>query len=52
MKKLLPMSVKQKDICEYIHKNHFRVLWKNNERDALLIAVEEIDRILKYVKKR
>ena len=50
MKKILPMNVKQKDICVHIHKKHYCVSWKKNRRDSLLNGVEEIDKNFNYVK--
>ena len=50
-KRILPRSVKQRNVCEYIQKNHYCVLWKKNRRDSLLNGVEEIERKFKYNKK-
>ena len=49
-KRILPQTVKQKNICVYIHKNHYCVIWKKNRKDSLLNGVEEIDRNFKHVK--
>ena len=49
-KRILPWSVKQKNICVYIHKNHYCVIWKKNRKDSLLNGVEEIDKNFKFVK--
>ena len=43
------MNVKQTDICVYIRKNHYCVLWKKNRRDSLFNRVEETDRNFKCV---
>ena len=51
-KRILPQSVKQKNICVYIHKNHYCVIWKKNRRDSLLNGVKEIDENFKYVKNK
>ena len=41
-KRILPRSVKQRDVYVYIHKNHYCVIWKKNRKDALPNGVEEI----------
>ena len=51
-KRILPQTVKQKNICVYIHKNHYCVIWKKNRKDSLLNGVNEIERIFKYVKNK
>ena len=51
-KRILPRIVKQKNLCVYIHKNHYCVIWKKNRKDSLLNDVNEIDRNFKYVKKK
>ena len=50
--KILPRTVKQKNICVYIHKNHYCVIWKKNRRDSLLNGVNEIENNFKYVKNK
>ena len=49
---ILPRTVKQKNICVYIHKNHYCVIWKKNRRDSLLNGVNEIDKNFKYIKNK
>ena len=49
-KRILPRSVKQKNICVYIHRNHYCVIWKKNRKDSLLNGVQEIENNFKYVK--
>ena len=49
-KKILPRTVKQKNICVYIHRNHYCVIWKKNRKDSLLNGVQEIENNFKYVK--
>ena len=51
-KRILPQSVKQKNICVYIQKNHYCVIWKKNRKDSLLNGVQEIDDNFKYVKNK
>ena len=51
-KRILPWTIKQKNICVYIHKNHYCVIWKKNRKDSLLNGVDEIDKIFKYVKNK
>ena len=51
-KRILPQTVKQKNICVYIHKNHYCVIWKKNRKDSLLNDVNEIGRNFKYVKNK
>ena len=51
-KRILPRTVQQKNICVYIHKNHFCVIWKKNRKDSLLNGVNEIDKNFIYVKKK
>ena len=50
--RILPQTVKQKDICVYIHKNHYCVIWKKNRKDSLLNGVNEIDKNFKYIKNK
>ena len=50
--RILPRTVKQRDKCVYIHKNHYCVIWKKNRRDSLLNGVKEVDENFKYVKNR
>ena len=49
-KKILPRTVKQRDVCLYIHKNQYFVNRKKNRKDALLNGVEGIEGSFKYVK--
>ena len=51
-KRILPRTVKQRDICVNIHKNHYCVIWKKNRKDSLLNGVEETDKNFKYVKNK
>ena len=51
-KRILPWTVKQKNICMHIHKNHYCVIWKKNRKDSLLNGIEEIDKNFKYVKNK
>ena len=50
--RILPRTVKQKNICVYIHKNHYCVIWKKNRRDFLLNGVNEIENNFKYIKNK
>ena len=52
VKGYVPRSVKQRDVCVYVQKNHFCVFWKENRKDASLNGVEEIETNFKYVKNR
>ena len=51
-KRILPQTVKQKNICVHIHNNHYCVIWKKNRKDSLLNGVEELDNNFKYVKNK
>ena len=51
-KRILPQTVKQKNICVYIHKNHSCVIWKKNRKDSLINGVNGIGRNFKYVKNK
>ena len=51
-KRILPRTVKQKNICVYIHKNHYCVIWKKNRKDSLLNGVKEIENNFRYVKNK
>ena len=42
-------NVKRKDICVYIHKNHYCVIWKKIRKDSLLNGAEEIERNFKHI---
>ena len=50
--RILPRTVKQKNISVYIHKNHYCVIWKKNRRDSLLNGVNEIENNFKYIKNK
>ena len=50
--RILPRTVKQKNICVHIHKNHYCVIWKKNRKDSLLNGVNEIDENFRYVKNK
>ena len=50
--RILPRTVKQKNICVCIHKNHYCVIWKKNRRDSLLNGVNEIENNFKYIKNK
>ena len=49
-KRILPRTVEQKNICVYIHKNHYCVIWKHKRKDSSLNGVQEIENNFKYVK--
>ena len=51
-KRILPWTVKQKNICVHIHKNHYCVIWKKNRKDSLINGVQEIENNFKYVKNK
>ena len=51
-KRILPQTVKRKNICVHIHENHYCVIWKTNRKDYLLNGVEEIEKIFKKVKNK
>ena len=51
-KRILPWTVKQKNICVYIHKNHYCVIWKKNRKDSLLNGVQERENNFKYIKNK
>ena len=50
--RIVPRTVKQKNICVHIHKNHYCVIWKKNRKDSLLNGVNETDKNFKYVKNK
>ena len=50
--RILPWTVKKKNICVYIHKNHYCVIWKKNRKDSSLNGVNEIEKNFKYVKNK
>ena len=49
-KRILSWTLKQKNICVHIHRNHYCVIWKKNRKDSLLNGVQEIENNFKYVK--
>ena len=51
-KRILPWTVKQKNICVHIHRNHYCVIWKKNRKDSLLSGVQEIENNFKYIKNK
>ena len=50
--RILPWTVKQKNICVHIHNNHYCVIWEKNRKDSSLIGVNEIEKNFKYVKNK
>ena len=50
--RILRRTVKQRDICVHIHKNHYCVIWKKNRKDSLLNGVDEVDKNFRYVKNK
>ena len=51
-KRILPWTVKQKNICVHIHRNHYCVIWKKNRRDSLLNGIDEIENNFRYIKNK
>ena len=52
IKKIIPRDVKERNICVYIDKNHYGVIWKKNRKDSLLNGVQEIENNFKYIKNK
>ena len=50
--RIFSQTVKQKNICVHIHKNHYCVIWKKNRRDSLLNGANEKERNFKNVKNK
>ena len=50
--RILPWTVKQKNICVHIHNNHYCVIWKKKRKDSLLNGVNEIEKTFKYVRNK
>ena len=50
--RILPWTVKQKNICVHIHNNHYCAIWKKNRKDSLLNGVNEIEKNFNYVKNK
>ena len=48
-KRILPRTVKQRDICVHIHKKHYCVVWKKIEK-IFFNEAEKIDKNFEYVK--
>ena len=48
-KRILARSVKQRDVCVYIPKNQYCVIWNKNRKDALLNGIKQKERNFKYV---
>ena len=51
-KRILPRSVKQKDICLFFHEYHYCVIRKKNRRDGLLNGVQEMERNFENVQNK
>ena len=51
-KQTLYRPVIQRNMCLYIQKNQYCVLWKKNRKDSLLNGVGEIEAIFKNVKNK
>ena len=50
--RILPWTVKQKNIWVHIHNTYYCVIWKKNRKGSLLNGVDEIDKNFKYVKNK
>ena len=50
--RILPRTVKERNICLYIHKSHFCVIWKKNSIDSSLIGIGEIERNFKHIENK
>ena len=50
--RIYPRTVKQRDKCVHIHKNHYCVILKKNRKDSLLNEVDEIDKNFKHIKNK
>ena len=50
--RILPWTVKQKNICVHIHNNDDCVIWKKNRKGSLLNGIDEIDKNFQYVKNK
>ena len=50
--RILPRTVKEKNTCVHIHRNHYCVIWKKNRKDSLLNGVDEIEKNFKYIKNK
>ena len=48
IKRVLPWTVKEKNICLYLYKNHFCVIWNTNRRTSLLDGVKELENNFRY----
>ena len=46
-KRVLPLSMKERRACLYIHKNHFCVIWKTT-KTTFKDAIEELENIFDY----
>ena len=51
-KRTHPRSVKRRDICVRIPKNHYCAIWKKNSRDSLFNGVDEIDKNFTFVENK
>ena len=51
-KRILPSSVKERNICLYIHKNHFCVFWKKNRNEFLVNGREDMARNFIHVENK
>ena len=49
-KRTLPKSVKQREVCVYLQKNHYCNIWKKNRKDGLLKGLDKTKMNSKYVK--
>ena len=51
-KRILARSVKEKNMCFYIHQNHCGVICKKDSKDRLPNGIEEKEENFKYVKNK
>ena len=51
-KPILPRSLKKRDVCVYILKKPYCVVWKQNGKNALVKGVDEIERNFNYFKSK
>ena len=50
--RIIPETVRERNICLYLHKNHFCVTWKLNRKTGLLESIKEIEDNFRFEKTR
>ena len=51
-KRIMPRNCPVRNKCLYLYKQHYCVIWKNNDNDSLLNAAKEVENNFQYIRNR